>query len=255
MMAFDDLTRRIRLGEDSTLEFKRVLLAGARVTSPRREEFGDEIAAMVNGGGGSIVLGVDDKSRDILGIPLDRLDAVEGWVREICNDSVSPPVDAVIRKIELPGASGELVPLIRVDIDRSLFVHRSPGGYYRRIGSSKRELLPEVLARLFQERSQSRVIRFDESAVPRTSPEDLDENLVGRFLGREFAVTEEALGKLRIVAADESGRARITVGRGVDVHRVAWTVVAACSDSSRELCRRADRHKLSDRRSRLCRTA
>ena len=211
MMAFDDLTRRIRLGEDSTLEFKRVLLAGARVTSPRREEFGDEIAAMANGGGGSIVLGVDDKSRDILGIPLDRLDAVEGWVREICNDSVSPPVDAVIRKIELPGASGELVPLIRVDIDRSLFVHRSPGGYYRRIGSSKRELLPEVLARLFQERSQSRVIRFDESAVPRTSPEDLDENLVGRFLGREVAVTEEALGKLRIVAADESGRARITV--------------------------------------------
>ncbi len=211
-MASDDLTRRIRLGEDSTLELKRVLLSGDRVTAPKRGDFGDEVAAMVNGGGGSIVLGVDDRSRDILGIPVDRLDAVEGWVREICNDSVSPPVDAVIRKIELPGGtSGELVPLIRVDVDRSLFVHRSPGGYYRRMGSSKRELPPEVLARLFQERSQSRVIRFDQSAVPRTSPEDLDEEMVCRFLRREVAVTEEALGKLRIVAADESGILRITV--------------------------------------------
>ena len=211
MMASDDLTRRIRLGEDSTLKLKRVLLSGDRVTAPKRGDFGDEVAAMVNGGGGSIVLGVDDRSRDILGIPVDRLDAVEGWVREICNDSVSPPVDAVIRKIELPGASGDLVALIRVDVDRSLFVHRSPGGYYRRMGSSKRELPPEVLARLFQERSQSRVIRFDQSAVPRTSPEDVDEKMVGRFLRRETAVTEEALGKLRIVAADESGILRITV--------------------------------------------
>ena len=211
MMASDDLTQRIRLGEDSTLKLKRVLLSGDRVTAPKRGDFGDEVAAMVNGGGGSIVLGVDDRSRDILGIPVDRLDTVEGWVREICNDSVSPPVDAVIRKIELPGASGDLVALIRVDVDRSLFVHRSPGGYYRRMGSSKRELPPEVLARLFQERSQSRVIRFDQSAVPRTSPEDVDEKMVGRFLRRETAVTEEALGKLRIVAADESGILRITV--------------------------------------------
>ena len=92
MIGFGDLTRRIRLGEDTTLELKRVLLAGSKVTSPRREDFGDELAGMANGDGGTIVLGVDDKSRDALGIPLDRLDAVEGWVREICNDSVDPPI-------------------------------------------------------------------------------------------------------------------------------------------------------------------
>ena len=174
MIEREELVRRIYLGEDATLELKRVLMSGSRVTAPGQDEFADELAAMGNGRGGTAVLGAEDRSREIVGIPLDRLDPVEAWVREICNDSVKPPLDALIRKIEVPGADSSLVAVVCVEIARSLFVHKSPGGYFRRIGSSKREMSPEVLARLFQERSQSRVIRFDESPVPGTSPEQLD---------------------------------------------------------------------------------
>ena len=211
MIKRDELARRIRLGEDSTLELKRVLLAGSKVAAPRRDEFADELASMANGRGGTILLGVEDKSREILGIPVDRLDAVEGWVREICNDSVDPPLDAEIQKVELPSADGRLVAVICVEIVRSLFVHKSPSGYFRRIGSSKREMSPELLARLFQERSQSRVIRFDESPVPRTAPENLDDGLTRRFLREDGVLTEDDLRKLRIVANDEDDIARITV--------------------------------------------
>ena len=210
-MNIGDLVQRIRLGEDSTLELKRVLMAGARVTDPKRNDLADELSGMANGRGGTVVLGVEDRSREILGIPFERLDSVETWVREICNDSVKPPLDAVIRKIELPGATGDPMALLRVDVDRSLFVHRSPGGYFRRIGSSNREMSPELLARLFQERSQSRVIRFDESAVPGTSKEDLDSGLARRFLRRDADLTKGALHKLRIIADDEEGIARVTV--------------------------------------------
>lgn len=211
MDSIENLIRRIRLGEDSELELKRVLLAGARIAAPSRDDFADELAAFANGGGGTVVLGVDDKTREILGLPSERLDAVEAWVREICNDSIKPSLDAVIRKTELPDSTGKLTPVIRVDIARSLFVHKSPGGYFRRIGSSKREMLPEVLARLFQERSQSRVIRFDEAPVPRTSPADLDPQLARRFLRDEAEVTDSALGKLRLIAADPEGVPRATV--------------------------------------------
>ena len=213
MTDHDDLARRIRLGEDSTLELKRVLLAGESVTEPKKErdKVADELAGMANGRGGTMVFGVDDKSREILGIPVDRLDAVEAWVREICNDSVKPPLDAVIRKVELPGVDGRLVAVLHVEIVRSLFVHKSPGGYFRRLGSSKRELSPEVLSRLFQERSQSRVIRFDESPVPGTSPDNLDEELTRRFLREDGVRTANVLRKLRIVASDEDGTARVTV--------------------------------------------
>ena len=208
-----NLTRRLRLGEDSVLELKRVQLSGHRVSSPNRNEFADELAAFANGRGGTCVLGVDDDTHEVLGIGFESLGAVETWVREICNDSVSPALDADILKLELPDAAGALVPVLRVDVPRSLFVHRSPGGYFRRIGSSKREMSPEVLARLFQERSQSRMIRFDESPVPRTGPGDLDYALTRRFLREDSleSLDEEAARKLRLVADDENGEGRLTL--------------------------------------------
>ena len=207
----DDLARRIRLGEDSELELKRVLLAGTRVAAPGRSDFADELAAFANGRGGTLVLGVDDKTREILGVPIEHIDTVESWVREICNDAVKPSIDAVIRKLELPDSTGKLVPVIRVDVARSLFVHKGPGGYFRRLGSSKREMAPEVLARLFQERSQSRVIRFDESPVPSTTPAEIDLQLASRFIRGGDEPTDTTLRKLRIVSEDDDGIPRLTV--------------------------------------------
>ena len=215
MTGYGDLARRIRLGEDSALELKQVSVTGSRVTTPRRNEVADELGAFANGRGGELVLGVDDATRAVSGIPLDALDGVETWVREICNDTLKPPLDATIRKVELPTPAGDLVPVLLVAVERSLFVHKSPGGYFRRLGSSKRELAPDLLARLFQERSQSRMIRFDESAVPGTAPGDLDYALTRRFL-REGAAEEEedasetAARKLRLIT-DADGAARLTL--------------------------------------------
>ena len=208
-MAGADLAGRIRRGEDPALELKGLVLEGGGVRSPDQRDFADELAAMANGRGGTVVLGVDDKTREVQGIPLEDLDAVEGWVREVCNDLVTPPLDAHILKLELEGAAGGRVPVVRVDLARSLFVHRSPGGYFRRLGSSRRELAPEALARLFQDRSQSRVIRFDESIVPGTAPSDLRNSLTRRF-SREDA-SPDTLRKLRIVADDDDGAERLTL--------------------------------------------
>ena len=207
-----ELVRQIRLGEDGRLEYKQIFFAGDRVTEPKREKVGDTLAALANGRGGTFVLGVDDKTHEILGIPLSRLETAGRWIREICNDLIKPPLDnADIRKVELRRDDGELVPIIRVDVPRSLFVHGSPGGYYRRLGDSTRPLQAESLARLFQERSQSRVIRFDESVVPWTTPDHLDGDLTHRFLRDDVGATEATLRKLRIVGDDSEGVARLTL--------------------------------------------
>ncbi len=214
MNQFEDLVKRIRLGEDSVLELKRIEMAGGRVAAPSRDDFADELAAFANAKGGTVVLGVDDKTRTVMGIPLDSLDAVEGWVREICNDSVEPALDAHICKLSLPDTSDRDVPVICIEISRSLFVHRSPGGYFRRLGSSKREMAPGILARLFEQRSQSRIIRFDESVVPGTRPSDLDYALTRRFLRQglvDEGVDEELARKLRVVADDGQGVSRLTL--------------------------------------------
>ena len=223
-MSDQDLLRRLPLGEDSRLELKSVRVSGGSVRAPERSAMADELAAFANSRGGTAILGVDDKTREVQGIPLNDLDAVERWVREVCNDSVQPSLDADIRKLECEDSAGRILVVLSVQVDRSLFVHKSPGGYFRRIGSSKREMAPEVLARLFQERSQSRMIRFDESIVPATAPADLHYSLTDRFLRADTidepspsadddsgTAVEDTLRKLRLVADDANGASRLTL--------------------------------------------
>ncbi len=208
----EELLDKIRLGEDTFLECKEVRFAGQKVSGPRRDSLADELAAFANGRGGVCLLGVEDGSREIVGIPVDRLDVVEDFVREGCSDSVDPPLAPVIERIQLPATTGEEVAIIKIEVKRSLFVHRSPGGYLHRVGSAKRTMSSEYLARLFQQRSQARMIRFDEQVVPDAKPDDLSSEIWRSFrtpLTRNKS--ESLLAKLHMVRPDMDGTPRPTV--------------------------------------------
>lgn len=208
-----ELLEKIRLGEDSYLELKTVEFRGGgpRVTAPGRKDLADELAAFANSRGGVCVLGVEDDGPEIVGIPRDRLAEVEAFVREILNDSINPSLEAAVAKITLPGLAGTDQAVIRIDVPQSLFVHQSPGGYLHRVGSSKRPIPPELLARKFQHRSQTRLIRFDEQPVPGTRWEDLEQDLWERFLGDGPEPPEVTLRKLRILTEDQEGAERASV--------------------------------------------
>jgi ATP-dependent DNA helicase RecG len=208
-----ELLAKIELGEDSVLELKEVRLAGQRVSAPSRDGLADELAAIANAFGGVCVLGVDDKTREIFGIPLNALDRVESWVREVCHDSVEPPLVVTITRLKLPTSLGAELPVLKIDVPKSLFVHRSPGGYFHRIGSSKREMSPDYLARLFQQRSQARLIRFDEQPVSSATLDDLSEKLWRRFATRQSAADprETFLHKVGLARQDDSAVWRPTV--------------------------------------------
>jgi predicted HTH transcriptional regulator len=182
-MNIEALQQRIRLGEDSTLELKRVAVSPTgKVTEPHADGLSDELAALANAAGGTLVLGVDDKTRAVTGIPLAQMDQVEAWVTSICTDRIKPPLDVVTRHLELTGEDGSPCAVIVVDVPRSLWVHEGANGYFRRVGHAKRKLTPDALARLFQQRSQARIIHFEEQEVPGCSFDDLDALLVRRFL-------------------------------------------------------------------------
>ncbi len=206
----EELLGKIQLGEDSTIEFKSVRFKGNR-PELSRDALADEIAAFANSSDGVIVFGVDDKTRSIEGIPLEKLDAVEALVSELVSDVIKPSVYVRIIKMTLPNEAGVSKPILKVDIPRSLFVHKSPGGYFHRLGDKKRELSPEALARLFQQRSQARIIRFDEQTVPMTVMADLEETLWRRFAGGLDESPEILLNKLRLIAKDDIGNQRVTV--------------------------------------------
>ena len=197
-----DLLFHIRLGEDSSIEFKEVTFEGGRPKEPNREKMAHEIAAFANGQGGRLILGVTDRTRDVVGIDDDKVAKTEEWVVNISQSSINPPVRLDTRLLQLPNQQGDLKTIICVDVPRSISVHQSAGRYYQRVGSTKQEMKPEVLARLFQQRSQARLIRFDESPVPRTTLEDVDKSLKQRFLKPNTPEREQLL-KLHLTAKDD----------------------------------------------------
>lgn len=207
-----ELLDKIRLGEDSFLELKEARFAGERVNAPHRDSVADELAAFANRRGGVLVLGVEDGTREIVGIPVERLDAVERFVFEVCTQAIEPPLAPEIERLWLPSTTGEELPVLKIEVARSLFVHRSPGGYLHRVGSSKRVMPPDYLARLFQQRSQARIIRFDEQTVPGATLDDLSSELWQRFAtSRTGNERDNLLNKLGMARNDDDGISRPTV--------------------------------------------
>ena len=176
-----ELTEKIYLGEDSTIEFKREL--------PHRESLADEIAAFANASGGVILIGVDDDS-EIVGMDHQNLDRTEKTVLEICRDNIDPMVHIVTEKLRIDDKN-----LLKIEVPRSPFVHKTSNGYFIRQGSSKREMPTEQLARLLQSRSQAHRISFDEQFVPNTHKDTLKETLYQRFI-TEGATNREKIEDL-----------------------------------------------------------
>ncbi len=208
--SMNEILSKIKLGEDSSIEFKSVRFKGNK-PDLSRDDLADEISAFANASEGTILFGIDDKTKFIEGIPLDKIDIMETFLRNIVNDSINPPAYVKILKLELPDIEGNLKPIIKLDIPKSLFVHKSTNGYFRRIGSSKREMPPDILARLFQQRSQARIIRFDEQPVPDTSEKLLNKDLWIHFVDKVLEPETILLEKLKIITLDDTGEYRLSV--------------------------------------------
>jgi predicted HTH transcriptional regulator len=205
-----ELLYQIRLGEDSQYEFKRVHIDAGTIRGPKQNDIAAELAAFANAKGGALVLGVDDKTRDVTGIPTESLDAVQGLLTRACQDNIDPPLYIFTRLVELPNHQGEMNPVIYVRVDKSLYVHSSNGRYYHRVNESKKEMPPDYLARLMMQRSQARMVWFDEQPVPGTGETDLDAALVKRFT-RETQPMAGQLRKLKLIVKDEEGNECLSV--------------------------------------------
>ena len=201
----EELLRKIRLGEDNSLALKAVRFRGEQIIGPSRDRLANELASIANTSDCVLVLGVDDKTREITGIPLGHLEAVERYVYEICNDIITPPVTFRSFRMELPDSTGTSRIVLKIEVSRSLFVHESPGGYFHRQGNSARKIPPEYLTRLFQQRSQAQLIRFEQQPVPQSSMDSLRKELWERYTTRSNEPADDVLLKRSLLAKKDSG--------------------------------------------------
>lgn len=206
-----ELLEQIRLGEDSRVEFKRVVIQDGRVQSPNVESLCQELAAFANAIGGRLILGVDDKTRDILGIELGQLDIVGQWVENAVRDRIEPEPTVYLRRVLLPDSAGNERAVLVVDVPRSLFVHEAPGGYFRRQGSARHKVPPAELGRLMATRQRAGNLGFDESPVLGCTRADLDPALYARLIGSTDEPEELRLRKLKILVDDGQGGEVVSV--------------------------------------------
>ena len=205
------LWQQIGLGEDSGLELKDVRLRGSQISAPRRDSLADEFAAFANSDGGRLVLGVSD-DREPQALKPEQLDALADYVTEICTDSVEPPMDFSIYRVPLLTSAEEGGVLV-VEIPEGDAVHRSPGGYLRRRGDTKRQMQPDEIRRLLQVRGQSDVAATDSQVVGNTGVNTLRPELWRRYASSRASDPDEiALTKLKFVKDDRRGTVRATVG-------------------------------------------
>lgn len=179
------------------------------------------MAAFANSSGGVLLLGVNDE-REVIGIPEEHLEAMEEVVQKACQRSIRPPLAPVIEKMTLPDFEFREQPIIRIEVEPSIFVHESPGGYFHRIGSVKTRMRPDQLARLFQQRSQSRLIRFDETPAENAPMAALEEKLWWRFAPDDTTdTTEVVFHKLALAREGNDGRLHPTISGLLMASRVS----------------------------------
>lgn len=206
ILTSDTVAERLRFGEDSRWEFKRVEFEGKRLAGPRREDLADELAAFANASGGALLLGVTD-DREVQGLSVAELDGIERVVVELAHAVIRPAIHIETQKLEVHGRL-----LLAVVVEPGSACHERDGRAWRRLGSSKRRMTSDERLRLAERRSQARFLWFDKQTVPETGFGSLDKELWKPLLSPEGARSpESALAKMGLLAADEHGVKRATV--------------------------------------------
>ena len=202
----DEILQRLLLGEDSGWEFKEIRFSRAKPVAPGRDVWADEIAALANASGGTLLCGVTDKG-DVQGMSREQMAALDAMLTEVSKDSIKPPACIETHHRALNGKS-----LLVLEVAEGVQLHESPGGRFVRAGGSKRKMSSDESLRLAERRSQARYLWFDKQPVPDTGFNTLEEQLWKPLLSAEGrADPERALGQMALLTNDSRNVPRATV--------------------------------------------
>ena len=200
------IRQHLKLGEDSTCEFKQIEFRHNRPISPRRNDLADEMIAFANANGGVLLCGVSDNSQ-IQGMSSEQMAAVDRLLVDASTNTVHPALRINVHHRALDDKA-----FVLVEVPRSDTVHERAGRAYIRVGATKRRMDSDEQMRLAQNRAQSRYLWFDKQIVPQTGFETLSERLWEQLLSMTGAADpRRGLINLRLLSQDEAGVDRATV--------------------------------------------
>src|SRR5918912_1435025 len=159
-----ELLRLVRGGEDTYLELK--------VKLSNLEKIAQEVCALANTAGGTVVFGVNDQLR-VEGV--DDAEAVREELVRLCREQIVPPLVPYIDLIAFD--NGRRVVALEVEGKRRPYQTRD-GRYFIRVGAEKREASREELSDLIGE---ARPLRYENVMVAGAGEADIDEAKLWSF--------------------------------------------------------------------------
>lgn len=195
----EELKNIINRGETTKVQFKRTF----RVA----EDVANELVAFANSRGGLLVIGVDDKTGNILGLSFEELQRLGSLIASAANDAVVPALFPVVDTVNVGGKM-----LMTVEVSKGLEApyKNKKGEIYVKQGPDKRRVTDNLeLLRLFYDSSS---YQPDRAGMDGTSIEDLDMIRLDEFFKKYYHTPisklemplERALHNLDII--DEKGR-------------------------------------------------
>lgn len=168
-----DWLAAIKCGETSTLQFKQAFVGQKALAS--------ELIAFANSKGGTLLVGIEDKTGEIVGLTYDEIQTISREVGNTANEQVRPTLYLQTEVLQLEGKNilaihiNEGISKPYKDLNNNIWVKQ--GADKRRITENS-----EIL-RLF---SASQIYNPDEAPVVGTSLADLEDRRIDRYLQKVY---------------------------------------------------------------------
>lgn len=174
----------ISAGETSKVQFKQEM---------DDDKFSAEMIAMSNSKGGVILVGVKDKTGEIIGLTYEQLQSYNNRLANVANEKVKPQIFIETEVVTVSTNEGEKKILVVTILEGVSKPYKDKNGaIWVKQGSDKRRITDNTeIMRLFQ---QSGNLFADEMEVYDTSIDDIDERLFADYFRKEFGMSYQEKG-------------------------------------------------------------
>lgn len=180
-MNAQEIKETCALGENSRVQFK------LKIDSPSK--IAAEVVAFANYHGGTIFIGVEDKTGEIVGLTYNEVQQFSRVIGNVVNNNVRP---TVYLQTETVNVDGKIILVVTVNEGKDKPYKDQGGNIWIKQGSDKRRVVENTeILELFQE---SGSFKPDENGVRRTSINDIDMMLVNDFLEQYYGKRIDEFG-------------------------------------------------------------
>jgi len=182
----------IKKGESSTVQFKETVLNKNR--SQAAYDIATEIVAFLNTKGGMLIIGIDDKTGNVIGLSFNELQNTNELLANVSSNNVKSPIYLLTETVDVEDKN-VLVANIPEGISKPLTDNK--GIIWMKNGADKRRVTnKEEMARLLQ---SSGNIYADETLINGTCIDDINQESFLDFFTKNW---EESLEELGITLKD-----------------------------------------------------